>query len=117
MKKIVLMIVFSLSINVRADDISHYRYYETNRSESYLVYLKKNDPCIHAGYIKENDMYRYCEMGDSGINLEESAPSAYATEFTFNGVSVNFIMAAPWNEQKCRIDLDENSIFCEPTGR
>ncbi len=62
-------------------------------------------------------MHRYCNMGNSGVNLETSSPSAYATEFVFNGVNLRFIMAAPWNEQKCKIDLDDNSIFCEPTGK
>jgi hypothetical protein len=113
--KMIFLLMLLLPYLANADDVSLYKFYANDGH--FIAYLKKNDPCVYAGYIKEGDIHRYCEMGDSGINLEKNNPTAYATNFTFKGASIHFIMAAPWNEQECTISMSRKKITCKPTGK
>ncbi|BES69274.1 hypothetical protein RE428_02920 [Marinobacter nanhaiticus D15-8W] len=60
---------------------------------------------------------RYCELGDSNLNLERDSPTVYATDITVNVAGVRFIAAAPWNEQECAIDVYDEAITCTATGK
>ncbi|AWX98950.1 hypothetical protein A8139_02265 [Marinomonas primoryensis] len=63
--KIFLTLSIFISFFVKADDINNYRYYQINHSEKYIAYIKRNDPCIYGGRVKENDIHKYCEMADT----------------------------------------------------
>jgi hypothetical protein len=116
--KIIFLIFLSFPFLIYADDISEYEYEYYAKSSSYVAYIKSDDHCIYGGDIEENDIKKYCDMGSSGINLTRDHPSVYAVELHLSVRAVlSFIVAAPWNEQKCKADLYENSITCEPTGR
>jgi hypothetical protein len=113
--KIIFSLILLLSFSVYADDVSLYKFYANDGS--YMAYIKKNDPCIYAGYIKENDIRKYCEMGSSNINLQKNSPSVYVSRFSLFGPYLDIIVAAPWNEQECEIYLPKNRLTCESTGK
>ena len=98
-----------------ADDIDEYRYYSNDGS--YMAYIKKNDNCVYGGSIKKGIMKQYCEMDKSGLNLKKDYPTIYATNLLLAFGRLSFIVAAPWGEQKCKINLHKNNISCEPTGK
>ncbi|TDO99759.1 hypothetical protein DFP79_0762 [Marinomonas balearica] len=110
------------SIGVFADDIDQYRYYQTDqilpkrKSAHYIVYIKNNDPCIYTYNLREKKTVRFCEMGDSGLNLERNYPSIYPVDLTLRLGGFDFKVAAPWSEQKCQIYFPRMKLTCEPTG-
>lgn len=77
------------------------------------VYLKKNDPSIIVEDMPSKKQQRFCKMGDSGLDLEKEYPTIYATDFRIGGSKLHFIVAAPWNEQRCSIYLPRRT---EPTA-
>ncbi|AWX98952.1 hypothetical protein A8139_02275 [Marinomonas primoryensis] len=118
MKNVFYFFIFSfLSFKVNSEGIRDYKYYQMDYSERYAVYVKKSDPCINVEALNKGTVKRFCEMGDSELNLEKDALSIYVSRPIIIGPFLNFIVAAPWNEQKCRIDLDKNTVTCEPTGK
>ncbi|WP_123636740.1 hypothetical protein [Marinobacter sp. R17] len=101
--------------------MSDYKFYATDYRlksgiEHFAAYVIKSDPCITVDIFKGSKK-RYCELGDSGINLERDAPSVYATDITVDISGVRFIAAAPWNEQECSIDVYSEEITCSATGK
>ncbi|MEL6116367.1 hypothetical protein P0Y67_14205 [Photobacterium sp. SP02] len=116
------LLCIGFSVGVYADDISQYRYYQIwptrpSSAEIGSVYIKKDDPCITAYNKKKDSRKRYCQMGDSQLNLEKSYPTIYPTLIKFDGAILDFFVAAPWAEQKCSIDLSLEEIQCESTGK
>ena len=113
--KIVLSLILLIPFLAHADDISNYKFYANNGS--YMAYVKKSDHCIYGGYIKDNNIHRYCEIDNIKSNLEKSHPSVYVSRFSLFGSYLDVVIAAPWNEQKCRLDLLNNNISCKPTEK
>ncbi|MCM0148676.1 hypothetical protein KCN56_08905 [Photobacterium galatheae] len=113
---------FLASMQVHADDISQYRYYQKwqsrpNSQDKGSVYIRTDDPCITV-YNKNKDSHkRYCQMEPSQLNLEKSYPTIYPARINFDGANLFFLVAAPWAEQKCKIHLGREEIQCEATGR
>lgn len=111
------------SLSVSAEDIAKYRYYQTDniipegRDAYFAAYIKNNNPCIFVKDIRENNTLEFCQMGDSGLNLKSDYPSIYPSRLRMSGTTLYFIVAAPWNEQKCKISFPHNQIQCEPTGK
>ncbi|TBW53800.1 hypothetical protein EZI54_15030 [Marinobacter halodurans] len=102
-------------------DIDNIVYYQTNfdfksQKEDIVAYVKKNDPCITVKLTDEGTSNRYCELGNSGLNLEKDSPTIYPVKMTVFAGSVYFTVAAPWNEQKCRIHAYKKQISCSSTG-
>jgi len=81
------------------------------------MYQLKSDPCIYLEMFKANKTKRFCQLGDSGMDLEKDYPSVYAARLTVSLGGIAFIAAAPWSEQQCNIDIDKFEIYCKPTGR
>ncbi|MBV7262783.1 hypothetical protein KCG43_12325 [Photobacterium sp. WH24] len=120
--KFIYMLILMLSIDVVADDVSNYRYYQNwqtrpNAKEKGSISIRKDDPCITVYNKKKQSRKRYCQMGDSQLNLEKSYPTIYPTRLSFDGANLSFLVAAPWAEQKCRVHLGREEIQCEPTGK
>ncbi|NRD71798.1 hypothetical protein HQQ94_00715 [Shewanella sp. VB17] len=120
--KLIMLLGAMLSTSIYAASIDDYRFYYSDYSldtkkEDTLVYILKNDPCIIIEKIGKGEKTRYCKLGDAGFDLESEAPSVYATRLTIIGESVEFIAAAPWNEQFCEIDIYDKKITCKPTGK
>ncbi|QUJ69390.1 hypothetical protein KDD30_21735 (plasmid) [Photobacterium sp. GJ3] len=120
--KIIYTMLLVFSFESIADEISNYRYYQIwptrpSSSEIGSVYIKKDDPCIIVYNKKKNSRKRYCQMGDSQLNLEKSYPTIYPTRLSFDGANLSFLVAAPWAEQKCKIHLGREEIQCESTGK
>ncbi|MGY3569876.1 hypothetical protein [Vibrio paucivorans] len=122
MKKIFAFILF-ISQYSYADSIDNYYYYQVNKlgakdsKYTTAVYLKKGEPCIIVEKLETGKKTKFCEMGESGFNLERDFPSVYPVGFQLVIEDLDFIVAAPWNEQKCSINLLDLSISCEATGR
>ena len=122
-KKYFLLFILFFSINAISEDINLYKYYQTDqiipkrKTPHYIVYIKNNDPCIYAYNIKNNEETRFCEMGNTGLNLERDYPTIYPVNLTLRLGVFSFTVAAPWNEQKCEIFLPKNRLTCEPTGK
>lgn len=115
-------LILLCSMTVYADDISNYRYYQMwqsspNSMDRGSVYLRKDDPCITVFNKKNDSRKRYCQMKPSQLNLENDYPTIYPTEINFDGANLFFYVAAPWAEQKCSIDLPNEEIQCDPTGK
>lgn len=110
--------VFSNNV-LNLNDIIYYQsnYDSESKSEDLIAYITKQDPCISVINLDDNKTKRYCEMGNSGINLEKEYPTAYVLKLYVSPISVSFIVAAPWNEQKCKILAFHEKITCEPTGK
>ena len=123
MKKWIALALLMSSFSVVAGDINNYRYYQIDKDlpngkgPFYAVYIKKNDPCIFIDDYRKDSTLRLCKMGESGLNLERDYPSIYPVEMKLFGGTFNFYVAAPWNEQECKIEFPEKEITCEPTGR
>ncbi|MEP7730714.1 hypothetical protein [Marinomonas primoryensis] len=123
-KHVVLSFVFlTLSFSSFGLDISNYRYYQINKDlpngkgPFYVVYIKKDDPCIFVDKIKDKTTHRFCRMGDSELDLEKNHPSIYPILMQLFGSRFSFVVAAPWNEQQCEIYLPRMELTCEPTGK
>ncbi|WP_299494179.1 hypothetical protein [uncultured Shewanella sp.] len=101
--------------------INNIVYYQSNydyksKKEDIIAYVLKNDPCITVQVFPDGKSKRYCQMGESGLNLEKDSPTIYVTDLYVSPVSVSFTIAAPWNEQQCKIKAFANEINCKPTG-
>ena len=123
MKKWIILALLVSSFSVVADDISNYKHYQIDsnisdgRGPFYAVYIKNDNPCIIAKNFKDASTTEYCKMGNSGLDLKRDHPSIYPSDLTISALTLSFIVAAPWNEQKCEIYFPEKSITCESTGR
>lgn len=113
-----------ISFNLMAvEKISDYKYYQSDNFEygekkiSYIAYIKTDDPCIYIKDIKMDNTTRFCKMGNSNIDLENDSVSVYPVRLSLFGGYLKFTIAAPWDEQKCQIDLYKKSINCESTGK
>ena len=120
---ILLSIITFSAYSNEIENISEYRYYQIDKDlpngkgPFYAVYIKKNDPCIFIYNYRKDSTLRLCEMGESGLNLERDFPSIYPVEMKLFGGTFNFYVAAPWNEQECKIEFPENEVTCKSTGR
>ncbi|MCM0148678.1 hypothetical protein KCN56_08915 [Photobacterium galatheae] len=116
------MLSIGISVEAYADDINQYRYYQIwqgrpSGADKGSVFIKKDDLCITVYNKRENSQKRYCQMGSSQLNSEKEYPTTYPTMMSFDGAILYFYVAAPWNEQKCSIDLLSKEIQCEATGQ
>ncbi|AEF55506.1 hypothetical protein [Marinomonas posidonica] len=123
MKKLLLILLLLQVFNIKAESIDDYYYYQVDKmgavdeKYSYVVYLKKGDPCIHVNNIKKNINKRFCETGNENLNLYKNFPTIYATNFNLSSSRFYYTVAAPWAEQRCEIYLPKNRLTCEPTGK
>ena len=123
MKKWIALALLISSFSVVADQIGQYKYYQTDniisegRDAYYAAYIKNDNPCIFVKDLRENKTREYCKMGDSGLDLKNDYPSIYPSRVRITGTTLYFIVAAPWNEQSCKISFPHNLIQCESTGR
>lgn len=102
-------------------DMSNIIYYQSNydyktKKEDIIAYVLKDDPCVTVQTLSNDKTKRYCKMGESGLNLKTDNPSIYVMKLYVSPGSVNFIVAAPWNEQRCRIMAVSEEISCQSTG-
>ncbi|MCM0148674.1 hypothetical protein KCN56_08895 [Photobacterium galatheae] len=122
MRILILLTVFFSSISALADNVSNYDYYQvwkelpTDKPMG-AVFIKKSDPCIVVFNQSKATSKRFCKLLPSKLNFETDYPTIYPYKITFDGISLEFIVAAPWAEQRCRIDLDREEISCIPTGK
>ncbi|WP_299489901.1 hypothetical protein [uncultured Shewanella sp.] len=119
---ILILSIFYQSVNAYALQIDNLKFYQTNynydtKKEDIIAYVLKDDPCITVQVLPNKKTKRYCQMGKSGLNLEQDSPTIYVTDLYVSPGSISFIVAAPWNEQQCQIMPFTNEINCEPTGR
>ncbi|WP_299021968.1 hypothetical protein [uncultured Photobacterium sp.] len=120
MKRLICAIAL-ISSSAMANVNTDYRFYATDYSldtqkERFAAYMIKSDPCITVKMFKSNETMRYCKLGDSGLDLERDTPTVYAGWVNVDSSGVRFIAAAPWNEQKCHINVHNKTINCSPTG-
>lgn len=119
----VLLLVFSFSVFAAPpESIQGYLNYQLIKSTpdhdaEGSVYLLKSDPCVYIEIFKKNKTQRFCQIGDSGINLNVDHPSAYIIDLTNDGHTIYFNVAAPWDEQYCEISVSTLEISCKPTGK
>lgn len=123
MKVLNCIFVFIISLSVSAEEISKYRFYQTDniipegREAYYAAFIKNDNPCIFVKDLRENKIQEYCKMGESGLDLKNDYPSIYPSRVRMTGTTLYFIVAAPWNEQKCKISFPHSLIQCESTGK
>ena len=122
MKYLNLLLLIFCSHHVIAISITDFYLYQTDydiktKEETLSVYLLKNEPCIIVESFKNKEKNKYCELGDSGLNLSKEFPSIRVYDLSVSGPNIYFKVAAPWNEQSCRIFVPKKEISCEPTGR
>ena len=123
MKEWITLVLLVSSISVVADDIIQYKYYQTDnivpnkRAPYYAAFLKFDEPCLFVKDFRKNETQEYCQLGDSGLDLKRDYPSIYPVDMTISGLTLYFIVAAPWNEQECEIFFPKKSITCKSTGR
>ncbi|MGF1725604.1 hypothetical protein [Photobacterium nomapromontoriensis] len=115
-------IIAVISSSVCAEVIEDYRFYQTDyipaaNKERFAAYILKSDPCIIVKMINSGEKTRYCKLGDNDLDLQRDTPSLYATQFDVGGGSVYFTAAAPWGEQRCRIEVYRKKISCKPTNQ
>ncbi|MGL1115668.1 hypothetical protein [Vibrio vulnificus] len=115
-------IIATVSSSAFAGVINDYRFYQTNyipttNKESFAAYVLKSDPCVTVEMINSGEKTRYCKLGENDLDLQRDTPSLYATQFDVGGGSVYFTAAAPWNEQRCRIEVYRKKISCKPTNQ
>ncbi|MFH4817741.1 hypothetical protein [Vibrio alginolyticus] len=120
--KLLIYSIALTSLSAVANVNTDYRFYATDyrldtQKERFVAYVLKSDPCIAIKILKSGETTRYCKLGDSGLDLEKNAPTVYAGRINIVAGSVNFIAAAPWNEQECDIDIYNKTIGCTSTGR
>ncbi|WP_299494362.1 hypothetical protein [uncultured Shewanella sp.] len=122
MKLLIYISLLVVSFSACSDDISNYKYYQIDSNISdgkgpfYAVYIKNDNPCIFIKDFKKKQTQEFCQMGDSPFDLKRDSPSIYPTQMKISAFTLHFIVAAPWNEQKCEISLIRKSISCESTG-
>lgn len=123
MRILLLMLVLIPSLS-RSESIDNYYYYQLNKGGArnpkytHAVYLRKDDPCIFLEDLDKKEKFRFCELGDSGLNLSTDYPTIWATDFhLISGNVFSFIVAAPWNEQQCEINIIKSQITCKSTGK
>lgn len=121
-KFIPILLFIGFSVEAYADDINQYRYYQIwqgrpSGADKGSVYIKKDDPCITVYNKKNQSRKRYCQMGDSQLNLEKNYPAIYPIRLSFDGANLSFLVAAHLAEKKCRIHLGREEIQCTPTGK
>ncbi|KJZ11468.1 hypothetical protein TW85_16675 [Marinomonas sp. S3726] len=121
-----LFLVFFLSLSslyVSAEMEMLYKYFQTDnvvpngREPHYFVYIKNDNPCIFIDDLRKNLTTEFCDIEGTDYNFKHDFPSIYPANIRISGSSLYFIVAAPWNEQKCRIYLPRQKLTCEPTGR
>lgn len=122
MKLIAIFALLFSSTYIYAEGIEDYEYYqawkELPEDESMgVVYIKSDDPCIILANKSKGTKKRFCELLPSKLNLESDYPTIFPYMLQFDGVVLEFFVVAPWNEQKCKIDLNEEVIHCESTGK
>ncbi|NOH82468.1 hypothetical protein F0249_01495 [Vibrio sp. 03-59-1] len=121
MKRLIFAMAL-VSLSAMANIDTSYRFYATDYSlntkkERFAAYMLKSDPCINVKMFKSNEETRYCKLGESGLDLERDAPTVYAGWVNVDSSGVRFIAAAPWNGQKCHINIHKKTISCSPTGK
>ena len=122
MSKLSAFLGLIMSLPLMADDVTNYKFYQTDnyvpngREPFYAAYIKNDNPCIFIKSIQEGSTKEFCDMGNSQLNLKRDFPTIYPINIRLSGSSLYFIVAAPWNEQKCEIFFPEKSITCTPTG-
>lgn len=122
MSKLSAFLGLIMSFPLMADDVTNYKFYQTDnyvpngREPFYAAYIKNDSPCIFIKDIKKDKTQEFCQMGDTPFDLKRDTPSVYPIQMTISAFTLHFIVAAPWNEQKCEIDLIESNISCESTG-
>lgn len=108
-----LLLLALMPVSAIADDISGYRYYQTNSSQhgeksEFIAYIKNDDPCIYIKDIEKNKTSQFCEIqpntGHGSISLIGD-PNIYPFEMHFLAGRFHFFVAAYWAEQKCEISL------------
>ncbi len=101
----------------------YYRYYQNSdkkfgeHEQNYSVYLKYDDPCFFIKKSTEKESKRFCEIGDSGLNLERDSVSIYPVDIVLFDDILSFIVAAPWNEQSCKMNIKTLNLSCKWTGK
>ena len=123
MRFFVLTLALLIPFYAVAIDIKDVRFYQTDnivpngRTPHYSVYIKNDNPCIFVDDLRKSRTTEYCDIEGTDYNFKNDFPSIYPINLRLSGASLYFIVAAPWDEQKCEIFFPENSITCESTGK
>jgi len=119
-----LLISFILlnSSVVMPTGIENFIFYQSNfdqstKEESFAAYMTKNSPCFYIKIFATKEEIKYCKIEGIDLDLEKDFPSIYIGEQSVEGSSAYFTVAAPWNEQRCRVYIPKKKLTCKPTGR
>ena len=80
----------------------------SNSAPDNIVYLLKNDPCIHAVFNKKEK--KYCRTPDR--DFIKSYPSIYPIELKIDKNILTFILTYSRYDLFCRVDLLTDKIKC-----
>ncbi|NOH60615.1 hypothetical protein F0265_01765 [Vibrio sp. RE88] len=94
--------------------IYHSNYSPSTKKERIVSYVQKSNPCVTVEILDKKEKKEYCKLDDSGLDLLNDYPTIYVTSLKVNSGNVDFVVGAPWNSQKCMIEVYKQKITCNP---
>ncbi len=87
-----------------------------SQRETFSAYMLRNNPCLFIEVFSTGETLKFCKIEGTDWDLEKDFPSIFIGEQSVNSSSVFFTVAAPHNEQRCRVFVPRKKITCTPTG-